>query len=429
MNIIAGIRSRLGETLWFIPTLMVIGGIALALGTTILDERLENRPFTEFIFTGGTDSARSILQTVASAVVTFTALVFTITVVALQLASQQFSPRVLRTFLRDALSKFALGTFIATFIYCLMVLRVISGNIDRGVIIPSVSMMALLVLVLASVAMFVGFISHMAHSIRVSQIVYRVGNETRKLIDAMPDSDPGGKDPDRTLIESRTTQTIEAQIPRTLVAVHQRELVEFAVDHEVAFEIARRVGDFLPTGQVVIEVKGGEVPADEVWARLTLGVERTMEQDINFGIRQLVDIAEKALSPSMNDPTTAVVAIDQIHDIMRRLAGKPFPPSQHADDQGVVRLAIPPMQWDALVLLAFGELRQFVGGSLQVTRRMIAALDDLATVAWPERRVALEAERSLLLKVINDSFASSHDREAAAEADQQGVGTRDAPSR
>jgi uncharacterized membrane protein len=402
---------------------MVLAAIGLSLVTTTLDQRTEHRPFTQLIFTGGPDSARAILQTVAGAVITFTALVFTITIVALQLSSQQFSPRVLRTFLRDNQSKFALGMFISTFIYCLMVLRVISPDEDRGVTIPSISMMALLVLVLASVAMFVSYISHMTLSIRVSQIVAAVAGEAESLIDAL-DEAASDEDGDRSMVEQVVGGVVKVRDSGSLVALDHQGLVDLASGAGVAFVMERGVGDFLAFDQDLVEIRGtAEIDHDEVRRFITVGLERTMQQDIAFGLRQLVDIAEKALSPSMNDPTTAVMALDQIHDLMRRLVGRSFPAREHTDEMGVVRLVSKEWDWDALVTLAFSEVRQFAGSSLQVTRRLMAALGDLIAIAPPDRKRRLENEADLVKRLVARSFEEGHDRELGAEPDQQGIGS------
>lgn len=423
MNLMARLRDRLDNSLWVIPSAMVVAAIGLALGATLLDDILETRPFSQYVFTGGPDSARAILQTVAAAVITFTGLVFTITIVALQLASQQFSPRVLRTFLRDRQGKYALGTFVATFIYCLVVLRVVSDTDDRGVTIPSISMMVLLVLVLASVGMFVSYISHMANAIRVSSIVAAVGDETRALIDRLPEERADDDRRVRSVIEKTAAHVISAPEPGSLTAINSRGLVELAAERDVAFVMTRGVGDFLAEGQTLFEVRGGEVEPKEAWKNVQLGLERTMQQDVGFGLRQLVDIAEKALSPSMNDPTTAVMALDQIHDVLRRLAAKPFPPTEHTDRDGVVRLVTCPLDWEALVTLAFSEIRHFVRSSAQVIRRMFAALDDLEKVAIPERKDALRAERRMLESLVPRSFDEVHDRDVAQQPDQQGIGS------
>ena len=421
---LARLRERLAGTLWFVPSLMVLAALVLALITTALDSLTENQPFTQYIFTGGPDSSRAILQTVASAVITFTALVFTITNVALQLSSQQFSPRVLRTFLRDRLSQYALGTFIATFIYCLMVLRVISVGDESAVTIPSISMVVLLVLVLSSVTMFVAYISHMANSIRVSHIVAAVGDETRALIDRLLEGS-AGRNGDRSLLDQPVTHEVACLKPGSLTAIDSEALVHLAREHDLAFEMKRAVGDFIAAGQTVIDVRGGEIDGELVWRHLSLGLERTMQQDLGFGLRQLVDVAERGLSPSTNDPTTAVMAIDQIHDVLRRLAHRPFPSTEYVDEDGVVRLVTQPLQWEALVELAFSEIRQFAGSSLQVTRRMLAALGDLEGVALPERISVLQRERRLLMDLISRSLDTAEDRHVAAQPDQQGIGSED----
>lgn len=187
-------------------------------------------------------------------------------------------------------------------------------------------------------------------------------------------------------------------------------------------EIVPAVGDFVPQGGRLI-LSYGERPIDLTITRhVGLGQERTMEQDPAFGFRQLVDIAQKALSPAINDPTTAVQCVDAMHDLLRRLVSCPFPTGQRCDATGALRLLFPVVSWDAYVTLACLELRHYGGASIQVVRRLRAMLEDLRDLAPEDRLEPIERELKLLDAAVDRSWRDVEDRRAGAVADEQGVG-------
>ncbi|MGH2807023.1 MAG: DUF2254 domain-containing protein [Actinomycetota bacterium] len=416
---LADLRDRLRTTLWFIPSLCVAASVLLVWATDMIDRRFpELRESVRVV--GSNASAETVLTTIATSMISLTALVFSITVVVLQLASTQFSPRVLRTFLRDRRSQFALGVFVATFVYSLVTLRSVGTQSEE--FIPQISVGAAFALVILSLGVFVMYINNIAQSIRVASIVKSIGDETREVIEEL--YPPDLRVPDvRWSRPPRAHQFYESQKGGVIISVDEDDLVEWARDHDCVLELLQAIGDFVPKGQRVLARYGGgaKVPLDPS-DFISVAHERTMRQDIAFGFRQLVDIAERALSPAINDPTTAVQSIDQMHDLLRRLAGRPFPGPFRVDSDGDVRLVMQAMRWEGYVSLAMDEIRQYEGRSLQVARRFRAMINDLLIVVDDDRRSVLERELDLLDEAVTRQFPDAADRRAAARPDEQGIG-------
>ena len=389
------LRARLDDAFWAVPAACVVGSVALALGLIQLDESLQRRGDGIF-FAGGPSSARSLLGAISSSMLTLTALVFSVTLVVLQLASSQFSPRVLRTFLHDRRIQLTLGVFTATFVYALVVLREVRG--DEGLLgsfVPGVAISVAFGLTVVSVAVLVAYIHHITQSIRVVNIIAKIAGETSETIEREHDADiewspaPGEHLP--------PFRVVPAQRAGVVVVVQEDQLVELARRAGARLRLVPRVGEFVPRGAPLLEVRGGDGLDDEALRKaVLLDHERTLRQDVAFGFRQLVDIAEKALSPGINDPTTAVQCLDQIHDLLRQLSGRPYPTGAHLDEDGQLRLYVPSACWDDHVALALDEVRHWGAGSLQIQRRIRSLLVDLLEVAPPARRGPLQRQLELL---------------------------------
>lgn len=412
------LRESIRGSLWFIPTLCVAGSVLLAFALIRIDASGFD---ADFLFGGGADGARVVLSTITSSMITFTGLVFSITIVVLQLASQQFSPRVLRTFLRDRHSQFALGIFTATFTYALVVLREIrSSEAVGGEFVPGLAITAAFLFVLGSLFLFVDYIHHITQSIRVGNITHAIGAETREAIGHIYDHEHVD---DPVPLPSGEVRTLAARRRGILQGLDRDKLVQLAAKWDVVLEVVPAMGDFVPEGSPLMRVYGsGDINEDAVHNEVSLGRERTMWQDPAFGFRQLADIAEKSLSPAVNDPTTAVQCLDEMHDLLRRLATRPFPSGQRMDERGQLRLVYPVTSWEGYVHLAFDELRYYGRDSLQVHRRLHATIDDLLEVAAPERRSVLRKQERLLEESAERSILDAEDRLSARRADEQGLG-------
>ncbi|HYH97938.1 DUF2254 domain-containing protein [Hyalangium sp.] len=423
---LARIRMQLQTSLWTSPALAVVAALVLAQALQRVDSQLGQEREAWFLFGGGAESARELLSTIASSLLTFTGLVFSVTILVLQLASSQFSSRVLRTFLEDRFTRFSMGVFIGSFVYAMVLLPEVRAGVGQEPeFVPALSIFVAFLLVLLSVGVFVHYIHHMAHSIRAVHVVFRVAEETRKTMETLypegalkepvdPTPLPSGA-PDQSFAHDRP--------PGVVAAVEEQVLMRLACTHGVVIALVPLVGDFLPRGAPLFQVWGkSALRREELREAVVVAKERTPHQDVAFGLRQLVDVAERALSPGINDPTTAVQALDQIHDLLRMLALRPFPAPTRVDATGQLRLILPRPDWEAFVRLSLDEIREYGEGSLQVMRRMRAVLTDLLTVAPASRRGVLEEQLSLLTAASERSFQSEVERRLAETSSSQGHG-------
>ena len=374
---------------WAVPTACVLLALLLAVGLVEVDRALD-QGLGRFTFGAGPDGAREVLSAITTSMITFTGLVFSITIVVLQLTSSQFSPRVLRTFLRDRQTQLSLGVFVATFVYAVMVLRTVDSS-DGARFVPAVATTVGVLLLLVSVGVFVGYIHHVATAIQVSSLIRAVGDETRATIERrMPDDERPSRA--QGVLDRQPTRQIASPSFGVVTRVDEQALVEAAHRAGVVLVMHAGLGRFVPEGAPLLDVHGDGPLDDEAAARCVhLGKDRSMEQDVAFGIRQLVDVAERALSPGINDPTTAVQALDELHDLLRRLATRPLPDGVHRDEDDRVRVRTPTSTFGDLLTLALEEIQQYGQDSGQVQTRIDDLLTDLASAARPEHRAAVEA--------------------------------------
>jgi uncharacterized membrane protein len=376
---------RLQDRFWLVPLLFAVLAATLGLGLTTLDDWLDTSIRVPFLFTGGPEGARALLSAIITSMISFTGLVFSITIVVLQLTSSQFSPRVLRTFLRDSVNQVALGVFVATFVYALVVLRAVRGTAQTETVVPQVSVTVAFGFVLASVVVFLVHIDHIAQSIRAATIVTRIGDETREVLDRRHPEEAG----DRVALPLPGTpgRRVDAVEPGVVQQVDDQTLLDLAEEHSVTICLLRAVGEFVPTGAPLMEVHGARPPDDgPLLAAVHLGKERTLDEDVAFGLRQLVDIAERALSPGINDPSTAVQVIDQLHDLLRRLVTRPLPPRQHPGRAGRLAVHVPQPDLEDLIGLAVDEIAHCGAEVDRVPRRLGVMLRDLRDAALPQHR-------------------------------------------
>ena len=396
---------RLHQSLWLVPALCVVAGVAVSVGTIALDRWLGPDAVPQ-VLVPGPDAALFIISTIATSMVTLAALVLTITMVVVQLAMGQFSPRIVRTILQDTTSQLAIGVFVGTFAHAMLTMREVTFG--EGASVPAIAILTAYVLVIASIILLVYYVHHLGQSLRVAALIELVGDRMRELIDTVhgpPEDDAEGP-----------AGTIRA--PRSGVVFHidHERLVEAARDADAVIEMGPALGDFVPADAPLVRVAPPDalVDPDVVTGAVALGPERTMDQDLAYGMRMLVDIAERSVSDPFLDPTTAVQAIDRMHDCLRQLVRRPFPDGRHRDADGCVRLVVPPLDWEGYVALAFDEVIEAGSDSPQIPRRLAAALDDLLNIAPPERRAPLERRRRRL---------KMRAGAATVVPDQQGIGS------
>ena len=407
-------------SLWFVPVLCVLAGAALSFGTIALD-RWRDYEAIPTNLVGGPDAATAVLSTVAASMVSLAALVLTITMVVVQLAMGQFSPRIVQRILRDKPSQFAIGLFVATFVHAILALREVMNNGDGTGRVPGIAIVTAFVLVLASIAVLVVYVHHIGQALRVSALVELVGKDTRALIDRLyPDKGPAF-DP-----EPGAPPLVRARESGVIVGIGHEQIVDEARRADCVLELVPTLGEFVPADAPLFRVHGEPTRLDEdrLHEALILKLEPTLDEDVAYGLRLLVDIAERSLSDSpLQDPTTAVQAIDRLHDILRQLARRPFPDGRYRDGAGEVRFVVRTMSWDGYVDLAFHEIRIAGAGSPQISRRLKAALTDLRAIALPERVAVLDHHLELLASAVQEALGDERDAVMALQPDRGGIGS------
>jgi uncharacterized membrane protein len=388
----AHLRELRLESLWVWPAVAAIGAwVAGALAA----RHLNSFTLHQGLFPTDLDDARTLLATIAAALLTFTGVVFSITLVALQVASTQYSPRVLRTFMRKPITKLALSTFIATFVYSLTVLASVGTTRSHTVAQGAVGLAFLLVV--ASVLVFVVFVHSTVRSMRVTYVIEAVFAETMPSVR-------------RTHVEAAAYRDVPApslQADPTVFPFEHKDAVIDGLDAYALVEMARRsgcvlrvcvpVGTFVTRGSGLVEVHGGHVPdPPALLAALDCSASRTLYQDPSYGVRQLVDIAIRALSPAVNDPTTAVQVLDRLHAVLRVVASRPDPSGVYVDSAEEVRLIVPTPGWNGLIDLAFTEIALYGSGSPQIPRKLTAVYDDLESLVAEDRREVITCQREWL---------------------------------
>lgn len=405
------LRHLLSTGMWPIPIVCLLGGVVLALVTVGVD----NGEVVPVSLTGGPDTALTIFGTVAGAMITLTAVVTAIVLVVVQLAMQQFSPRIVRAILYDRPSQLAIGMFVGTFAHS-MIAMVAVASTDPGAPVPGLAVVVAFVLVVASILALILYIDHIGQQLRSSALIESVSEDARDLLDKLfPDP---GHNPD-----AHDEAVVIAPRSGVVFYLGEEQLVKLAAEADCALVLVPVIGDFVPAGAPLFRVVGDphRLRRADVAAAVALGPERTLNDDLAYAFRMLVDIAQRSIAEY---PATSVQAMDRLHDLLRQLAPRPFPSGEHRDEHGTLRLVVPILGWDGYVALAFDEIRENTVASIQVARRLRAAIEDLLTVAPAERRPALERQ----LRLLEDTQRARRAGEGLeldgwAAVDTQGIGS------
>ncbi|MEU9781084.1 DUF2254 domain-containing protein [Streptomyces phaeochromogenes] len=436
-------REHLRDTFWFAPTaalflVFVVWSAATAADDAILTalrDAGDEDAVSDLL--GIAEDAKTVVTTISAAMMTFIGVVFSISLVAVQMAAGQFSPRVVRIFVRSRITKATFAVFLATFVQSLLVLTSYDSQRDPALVasIPLVQSVLTLILVGLSVVLFVMYVNSTLRLMRVAHVVDLITREALRVVANMP-LDVSVEKPAGIGTETDTSTASHPDLgPETArIAHHGRagvlrdvdiaRLVRMARQNGVVLRLVPRIGDFVVPGTPVFAVHGG--PATKglraLSFQVSVGAERTFHQDLGFGLRQLSDIALRALSPAVNDPTTAVQAVDRIVQFLSSVAQRPLGALLHRDRQGTVRLVQPVPGWTELVDLAFTEIRGCAVASPQVTRRLLAGLDDLLGAVAEDRREPLVRHRTLLTQAVERTVPEAADRAFALHPDRQGIG-------
>ncbi len=406
------LRRLLRASLWITPAACMAAALAVAPLIRRLDEATRWS-----LFGFGPAGARALTAAFVSTTFTCIVFVFTILLVAVQIASAQLTPRIIARAFANNATRAAVGLFAFTFVYGLAVL----SRIDASV--PQLGIALTIVLNMATIATFVYLVSYLGEHLRPVSVLTDVGNQGIRVVEQVYPSRPTEETAPAEVLAA-PSQTVELSSKSGVVlALDIKGLTALAEREDCIIEVVPRVGDFVARGDPLFNIYGGSRRLDTpVRESIALGSERTMEQDPAFAFRIIVDIALKALSPAINDPTTAVLAIDQIHHLLRKVGLRQLDSGVMRDRAGRVRLVHRTPDWEDFVELAITEIRQYGADSVQVSRRLLAMLENLLASLPPTRTGPLRTELTLLQESVALHFRSAEDRARASQPDSQGVG-------
>jgi uncharacterized membrane protein len=412
------LRNFLRSSLWLVP----LGSLVLALGIAPLLRQVD--AWTRWrVFGFSPDGARAVLGALITSTFTFTVFVFSIILLVVQLASAQLTPRIIGEAFRDRRIKFSLGIFLFTFIYAIAVL----GRVEDTV--PQLPVAMTIVLSLVSIGTFLYLVDYVGKALRPVSVLTGVAAEGLRVIASIypqPSTEVDTAQEKRDdFTTGAPTQTIDhLGTSAVVLAFDVVGLMAVACRTGCIIELVPQVGDFVATGEPLFRVfhGAGSLDGHELRRAVAFGPERTMQQDPAFAFRIIVDIAAKALSPAINDPTTAVLAIDQLHRLLRQVGRRRLSDAGIRDETGQLRLLVNTPNWDDYLHLAVTEMRHFGASSIQVTRRLRAMLDQLLQVLPPHRHPTLQQELRLLQNTVERAFETPEDRTLANTGDYQGLG-------
>jgi uncharacterized membrane protein len=410
------LRRIFRSSLWPIPLICMAVAPMTARLTLWIDGQ------TGWTLNISVDAARAVVSTLEGSLLAFIVFIFSFLLVAVQLASAQFSPRVIARMFRDIFTKVALGIFVFDFTYSLMVL----SRIEHPV--PMLTGLVCGYGTLACLAIFVFLIDRLGKELRPVRILASVAAEGRQVIrNIYPELITASRSPplvDTATLGMPSRVLVHRGGGGVVLAFDDQGLLRLAEKADCIIELVPHVGDFIAADDLLFRIYGPGQAIDEDVLResVAIGQERTLEQDPLFAFRIIVDIASKALSPAINDPTTAVLAIDQIHHLLRQVGSRQLDTGQDRDSAGRLRLIYRTPDWEDFVSLAVTEIRHYGGNSIQVARRLRAMLESLIQAVPQERAVMLRQELSLLHRSAQRCFNEPEDRALAAVSDSQGIG-------
>jgi uncharacterized membrane protein len=419
--------ESLQATYWFLPSVMVAAAIALSLAMIHVDKAIPDSNWMATLgwtFARGPEGSRALLSTVAASMMTIASVSFSIMVVALQLASSQFGPRLLRNFMRDRGNQIAIGAFISTFTYCLLVLRTVNGT-ESDEFVPHLAVTVGLIMALVSVGIFIYFIHHSAESIQVENVIVAVSHDLHQAINRLypkklgeePETESAATKkqdlPNNFAAESRA---IESVCSDYLQAIDVDRLLRLAKENDLIILVERRPGKFLVKGGELArawpDTQIGDQLVDSIRGAFLFGTRRTLLQDVEFAIDQLVEVAVRALSPGINDPFTAMNCVDRLGAALCFLAEKTIPSHFRHDEDDRLRVVTDASTIAGIADAAFNQIRQAAHGNTSVTLRL---LETIAAVCRqtknPEFREALRRHAEVIHRGSQKNIDQSFDRD------------------
>lgn len=395
--------DALRSNYWFVPSLMMVLAFMLWLGTRSIDRLLtaKDKGAVAWLYVDTIDSMRTLLLTIDGTIIGIIGVVFSIIMIPLTIAASQFGPRLLRTFLRDTGTQITLGTFTGTFIFCTLVLLQLRGLTERHL--PQISATAGLLLGITSFAVLIFFINHVAISLQVTNLIFKVGKELNMAIDHdLPDYSHNAfiavhaDINNESLHGAKPSWVVNATASGYVQVRDDETLLQLAEKHNLVLQLLGQPGDFIVYNTPLIIIWADAAVSKQteliITSSFVLGAQRTLVQDITFGINELVEVAIRALSPAINDPFTAMACLDWLGSVLCRTCTRAFPQPRLFDKAGCLRLIRSPVTFTSLADAAFNQIREYGRTSAAVTLRLI---DTMATVAQCART---EEQHSVLLR-------------------------------
>jgi uncharacterized membrane protein len=413
--------SNFRSSLWFLPSVMVLAAILLALTMVELDHRLnlEGNEEGPRFFGASADGARKVLATIAGSMITVAGVIFSITIVTISLAANQYTPRILRNFTKDKGNQVVLGFFVSLFTYCLLVLRTIRGGHEG--FIPAVSVLMAIVLAIIGIYLFIFFIHHSTLAIQASEILSDITQDTLQAVESLFPEELGEEEGPSEPADLPTPgpdkrwHAIPASSSGFIQAVDQDALIRWSQRHDAVLTMERGVGEFIIENSSLASAMIRNPPEKEMVEELnraySVHSHRSIEQDPAFGVRQIVDIALKALSPSLNDSTTAATCVDHLAQIMHRVIRRRSPSCYRYAD-GQLRVIACGDTFESLLNLSLHEIRQNARSNVALLLRILQRFEDLAQAgsSFSHRRVELWKHVCLFRLVADSSVRTPHDR-------------------
>ncbi len=378
--------KELIATFWFIPVLLLFFAIILSIGLVTLDNaiEIEKDGLFRFFLVNSSDSARSILTTISGAMIGVAGTVFSVTLVALTLASSQFGPRLIKNFMYVRLNQVVLGSYIATYLYCLLILNSIRDN-DGYSFIPSISILVAIFAAIANIILLIIFIHQIAVSIQADKVIFEISKVIAKQVETIFPEKMG------EMLEEEEEMDVEAPVseyPKSILLkssktgyiqyIDGENLLETVAKRDSLFRLEHRPGSYIVKsgrlGVLYSHTEWEQKELEKLIDNFVIGETKTSQQDLEFSIHQMVEIAARALSPGVNDPYTAIACIDNLTSTICHLAEAKFPPKYRADEDGKLRVIADVLEFEGAVSAAFNQIRQFSKDSPAVIIRLMEAM-------------------------------------------------------
>ncbi|WP_416306176.1 DUF2254 domain-containing protein [Neptunicella sp. SCSIO 80796] len=402
--------DKIKTSFWFIPSLLVVSALVAAVLFICIDRfsGLNQLDALHQVYQIKPDAARELLTTIAASMMTVVSIAFSITIVALTLASSQFGPRLIRNFMNDSGTQIVLGLFIANFVYCLSIVRAIDAFADADYV-PGLSIVWCLFITLVSVFFLIFFIHHVAHSIQADNVIDDVYQELEQSVESLFPSSHSSSELHNTAIDddygtqhfSHHSEII-SETSGYLQAIDFKALIKLMCEHDAVAQIKIKAGDFVVKDMPMITLHHHEPVDNALTAQLrnclTLGSKRSPIQDPEFAVHQLVEIALRALSPGINDPYSALTCVDKLTATLCLLTSKTFPQGGYLDQQGTLRLQYKSVTFSGIGNAAFDQIRQYSQTCLAISIRQLESLDKIVRQAKHAEHLDFVKRQATMIK-------------------------------